>query len=116
MTPAKQRMIEGNRSDTEIVFRALIELSTSVALTREQISEALLALSGGGFDADVDERQVSKLLLKHCNQFRKIRLGGRGAKQVRPWILKPGSDPTLEEIRASVNSFDPSSYTVGDGD
>lgn len=104
-TPARDRMIEGNRTVTEQLFHELMAAPPRPAMSFRAIVEHMTELSGeDAFDAEIDERQVVKLLQQYAEQMpRQMRLGGRGSRRVRPWILDPEIRDDSAAIRAAVS-------------
>ncbi|QAX31301.1 PriCT-2 domain-containing protein [Leisingera sp. NJS204] len=102
-TAGRSQMIENNRSETEALFHALLEDLPYPAMTFTQIVQAMTALSEkDAFDTDVDEGQLRKLLQHRAVQAKRIMIGGRGGKAVRPWILDRSVENDTSAIREAV--------------
>lgn len=98
-TPARQRMINNNRTETEQLFRELLANPPGPAMTFGQIVTAMRNLSEKDFFSQIDEAQLTKLLQNNREQWAKMKIGG---KTVRPWILSPDSALTNDAVRESV--------------
>lgn len=104
-TAARQRMIQGNRSETETLFHELRADPPFMAMTFAQIMREMTKLSErDALDAMIDEGQLVKLLQHHAEQSKRMLIGGRGGKAVRPWILNPqiAGDPAA--IRQAIEA------------
>ena len=104
-TPARQQMIEGNRTETETLFYELLADPPYPAMTFSQIIAALYGLSERGpMETQIDEGPLRKLLQHHARQAGRIKIGGKNGKAVRPWVLDPEQQLDSATIRQAVET------------
>ena len=105
-TPARQAMIDGNMTETEELFRDLLLDPPAPVMTFPQIVEAMGGLSErGAFETSIDEGQLRKLLQHKCRQYKKLQLGGRGSKTVRPWVLVQDFCGDTDVVKNLINDL-----------
>lgn len=103
-TEARTRMIQNNRTETEVLFCEMMENPPRVFMTFRQIAGYLRSIAEGGeFDNDVDEKQLMKLLQHHTEQTPPLKVQG---KKVRPWRLIQGRNLKNNEVRAEIEAFE----------
>lgn len=101
-TPARQRMIDYNRNDTETTFFELLENPPQPVMTFRQVVTAMETWAGNDpMRTDIRHGQVKKLLQEHCYRHPRQRING-----VRewPWQLSRGKKHTSEQIRALLSA------------
>ena len=104
-TAARRRMIQGNRSETETLFHELLADLPFPAMTFAQITREMTKLSEReAFETAIDEGQLVKLLQHHAEQSKRMLIGGRSGKAVRPWILNPQITGNAAAIRQAIEA------------
>lgn len=104
VTPARSRMIDSNRTETETLFHEFMIEPPFPAMTFTQIVQAMLALSEReAFDTNIDEGQLLKLLQHHARQADRMKIGGRHGKARRPWVLDAAIEQDTDAIREAVS-------------
>ncbi|WP_018692305.1 PriCT-2 domain-containing protein [Algicola sagamiensis] len=99
-TQGRERMILENRTETESLFWDFLNEPPYPAMTFQQIANHLRKISEVGFmDADVDEKQLLKLLQSNSRQVGQVKVKN---KTPRPWVFDPEIAKNNEEIRASI--------------
>ena len=102
-TPARMQMISNNRTETETLFHELMADPPFPAMTFTQIVREMAKLSEkDAFETDIDEGQLTKLLQHHAQQSKRIMVGGRNGKAVRPWVLNADVEQDTNAIRKAV--------------
>jgi len=97
-TRARGRMINQNRNQTEDLFYTFLEDNESEGLTMKQVVKKMEDIGGGdGFDTDINETQLTKLLQQNSSDYLRLKVRG---KVVRVWVLK--GDASNEMLRESV--------------
>lgn len=92
---SRERLIENSMSDVEQAFLDVLADPKWPIMTIEKVCEQMAFESGDEWLAAdrKAESQVKKLLQKSCKSFgQQVRIGGRGTRKVRPWILKQGTE------------------------
>jgi len=75
------------------------------AMTFAQIVREMIGLSEkDAFETNIDEGQLTKLLQHHAQQAKRIMVGGRNGKAVRPWVVSPGVEQDTSVIRKAVEA------------
>ena len=95
---ARALMIENGQSETEKLFREMMEAPPAVAMTFSQISDHLSTLSEDP-TFGIDQGQLRKLLQNNARQAQRIKVGGQA---VRPWVLRADAPFTAEDVRRAV--------------
>ncbi len=87
---SRERLIDNSMSDVERAFLDVLRAPKWPVMTLEKVAEQMAEESGDEWlaaDRKV-ESQIKKLLQKNCESLgEQVRVGGRGSKKVRPWIL-----------------------------
>lgn len=106
---AKADMICNNRTPTEILFWDFMETARSPVMTFAQIKYGMRHLAEDGpAEANIDERQLIKLLQHNCRQSKAVKVLG---KRMRPWVLNPRKNFTHEQIRTHLAGHEQSVTT-----
>ncbi|AYB49592.1 hypothetical protein CJJ19_09220 [Candidatus Williamhamiltonella defendens] len=101
-TESRARMIENNRTETEVLFWEFMENPLYPAMTFRQIIREMGKLSDKGEFA-IDETQLTKLLQHHAQHINKnIKIQG---KPIRPWVLIQGLELDNKKIRKSIEEY-----------
>lgn len=96
-TEARTRMIQNNRTETEVLFWELMDAPPYPVMTFQQIVSAMRDLSDkDAFDVEVEEGQLTKLLQHHAEHVKALKVEG---KTIRPWLLVRGAAFDNDEIR-----------------
>ncbi len=99
-TPARQTMLENNRSVTETLFWELMEAPPFPAMTLEQIKREVCKLSEVDMcNFQLDETQLVKLLQNHAIRYKQISVEG---KKIRPWVLVKLDSISHDKIKDAV--------------
>ena len=99
---AREEMIDGTMTETETVFRALLNAPPKTVMTFQEVKDALTELEGGdAFDTQIDDGQVLPLLKQHCIRGKAVKVQGR---TVRPWIMSKNRDIGDDEIKKVLTS------------
>jgi hypothetical protein len=100
MTPARQAMLENNRSVTETLFWELMESPTYPAMTFQQIVTDLRGRSESELnDLNIDETQLLKLLQHHASKYKQVSVEG---KKLRPWVLVKESALKIDDVKNAI--------------
>lgn len=92
---SRERLIANSMSDVERAFLDFLREPQWPVMTLEKIAEQMSRESGDDwiFTDQKVKNQIKKLLQKSCESHNnQVRVGGRGSKKVRPWILKRGTE------------------------
>lgn len=96
-TPARARMIDYGRNETERCFFELLENPPRDIMTYREVCDALDSWDGvDPMGEGIRHKQVLKLLQEQCSPYGQIKING---KRERPWNLKPSVEHSNQEIR-----------------
>ncbi len=99
-TPARQTMLENNRSVTETLFWELMEAPPFPAMTFKQIKREVCKLSEVDMcNFQLDETQLVKLLQNHATHYKQVSIEG---KKIRPWVLVNADGLKHEKVKEAV--------------
>lgn len=110
VTAGLARIAGATSTPTEAAFRQFVADPPFVALG---FSQLVAYLQTGMDDPDaLNEKELLKLLQLHCVYCtRRMRVGGRDAPLVRPWIFDPKNASDDDLIRGAVRDFGDPEYS-----